>query len=183
MRRLSPSESRLLMAFSAAVFIAVNLFAVRFWTRTRTALAGERHTLEAQVSEDKSWIVLAADFETQRQWVTANPPPAMTSDQASTALIRHVRESAESQKLTITEEALVPTEGTTAFRSADLQLKLSGAFPDIVRFLFELQKTGTWRAVRKLSMKSDTTPPNALVELQIRQYFAEPAGPAVTTTP
>ncbi len=174
MRKLSQSEFRLLIFFSAAVFLAANLLAAKLWMTSRAGLLREITTLKNQVAEDRSWIAAASDFDSAKEWIAGNPPPALASDQASTLLLRTVREAAEAQGLVVTEEALLPSEGTLAYPSTTLQLKLSGSFSSIVHFLYALQKPGAWRAVNKMSIKSDATPPNALVEMQIRQYFTEP---------
>lgn len=177
MRKLSTSEFRLLIFFCAAVFLAANLLAARLWMNSRAGLLREITDLQNRIAEDRSWIAAATDFDSAKDWITTNPPPALAPDQASTALLRTVREAAEAQGLTVTEEALLPAEGTLSYPSTTLQLKLSGNFSGIVQFLYDLQKPGAWRAVNKMNIKSDATPPNALVEMQIRQYFSQPDRP------
>jgi len=179
MRSLTPTESRLLILFAGALFIMANLFGLKYGMRARAKLTRDTAALESRISEDRSWMILAEDFVEPRQWLAANPPPVFAADAASTELIRVVRGGTEAQGLTMTEESLLPAEGAAGYPNVNLQCKLSGAFPGFVHLLFELQKPGAWRSVEKLNVKSDATPPNVLVEMQIRQYFsdAQPSEP------
>jgi len=179
MRSLTPTETRLLTLFCGALFIMANLIGVKYGLRARAKLSRETEALESRVAEDRSWMILAEDFVEARQWLTAHPPPPLVADAASTELIRVVRGATEAQGLTMTEESLLPPSAAAGYPNVNLQCKLSGAFPGLVHLLFDLQKPGAWRSVEKLNVKSDATPPNVLVEMQIRQYFSEaqPAEP------
>jgi hypothetical protein len=182
MRKLSKSESRLFLFFAAAIFLAANLLGMKFWMSTRQRLVQQETSLRGQIDEDKSWIAAAADFNEAAAWLAANKPPAFTSDGASTDLIDSVRKSAESNSLSIATETLLPATAEFTLPHASLQIKLTGPFPGIVRLLFDLQKPGAWRTIDKLTLRSDATPPNALAEMQIRQYYStDQPSPAIQT--
>ena len=61
-----------------------------------------------------------------------------------------------------------------AGNSALLQTKLSGPFAGVARFLFELQSPIAWRAVSKMTIRSDSEPPNVVMDMEIRQYYVPP---------
>ncbi len=179
MRKLSKSESRLLLFFGAAIFLAANLLAARFWLSSRRALQQEAASLKAKIAEDRSWIAAVTDFESASAWIASHPPPRLSNDDASASLVDTVRKSAESHKLGISVESLLPSDSGPDYSRANLQIKLAGTFPGIVRLLFDLQRPDAWRSMDKLTLRSDTTPPNALAEFHIRQYYstAAPSGP------
>lgn len=179
MRKLSPSEFRLLIMFCGAIFFAANLLAIRFWMATRRDFLREQATLQATLAEDQSWMATVGDIHTIKQWLKQHPPPEFAADAASTELLRVVHQSVEAQQLTIASESLLPAENQPQYSSVDLQIKLSGPFAGIVRLLFDLQKPEAWRSMQKINLKSDSSPSDAVVEMQIRQYYvsAESAPP------
>ena len=175
MRKLSKSEARLLGIFATAIFLAANLLAIRSWMSARRVLLQETSALEMKISEDRDAIESAETLKEAADWIAGHRPPALSDDNASAALLDTVRKAAESQQLGIAAETLLPPTGTGEMAGANLQIKLTGAFPSIVRLLFDLQKPEAWRSIDKLTIRSEATPPNALLEFQIRQYYTAPA--------
>lgn len=180
MRRLARNEQRLLIVFGAAVFVALNLFAVRAWMQHRTALVSKISQARSAIAAGQSWISAAGALEQADQWMEQNPPPSSTGEKASTDLLNTVRALAEKSDLKLVEETLLPNESGPSGESAILQTKLAGPFAGVARFLFELQTPVAWRAVDKMAIRSDNEPPNVIVDLVVRQYYRapSPAAPA-----
>jgi hypothetical protein len=178
MRPLARNEQRLLVIFAAAVFVALNLFAIRAWTDQRASLARRITDAKSTLSTGKSWISAADTLETAKAWIEANPPPSTRAEEASTRLLNLVRSQAESHSLRIAEESLLPPERSSDRDSVVLQTKLNGPFPGVARFLFELQKPADWRTVDKIAIRSDAEPPNVVVDLQIRQFYRAETPPS-----
>ncbi len=178
MRPLARNEQRLLVIFAAAVFVALNLFALRAWTSQRAALSNRLRDAKSTLSTGKSWIAAAETLETAKAWIEANPPPAARAEEASTRLLNLVRSQAESNALRIAEESLLPPGDSPDADSVVLQTKLHGPFAAVARFLFELQKPADWRTVDKIAIRSDAEPPNVVVDLQIRQFYRAGTPPA-----
>lgn len=183
MRKLAKSETRLLLIFSSAVFLAVNLFAIRAWLNHRagvlTALSETRSTL----STSHSWITAAEELEPARDWMQQHPSPIEKADAANTGLLNTVRSVAEKSGLKIAEETLLPGEDADGERAAVLQTKITGPFSGVATFLFEIQNPTSWRSVEKMMIRSDNEPPNVIVEMEIRQYFrSSDSNPAATAS-
>lgn len=171
MRKLAKSETRLLLIFSAAVFLAVNLFAVRAWLNHRaSALAAISETRSA-IATSRSWITAAESLEPARNWMQQHPSPVEKADAANTRLLNTVRSVAEKSGLKIAEETLLPGEEADGSRAAVLQTKITGPFSEVANFLFEIQNPTAWRSVEKMMIRSDNEPPNVVVDMEIRQYF------------
>jgi hypothetical protein len=183
MQRLSKSESRLLIFFCVAIFVAANMFGLRYWMKKRGALRAEMNELQTRIEEDRSWVDSATNFKDAAAWVEQHRPPAMAADSASVSLVDIVRRAAEAQQLTVTAETLLPASNEGDFSAANLQIKLVGGFPGVVRLLFELQQPEAWRAIDKLTLRSDSTPPNTVLEFKVRQYHTLPSVPAVSANP
>lgn len=170
MRNLASNERRLLVVFLAAVFVAGNLFVVRFWLDKR------RETVRSMVA-DKSKLAeytslsSAADLIGQAsQWIASNPPPEFSADEANTRLLGEVRSAAEAAGLTIVEETLMPADGSG---TAALQTKVSGPFAGLAAFLFGLQSPDAWRSIDRIAIRSDKEPQNVVAEIVVKQHYNE----------
>jgi hypothetical protein len=179
MRKLATNEFRLLIFFCAAIFLALNLFAVRAWTGARASLASETEAVRARIAEGQMWIDGASGISSPHEWIKAHPPKTSTAEEASTGLLQITRSAAEEAGLKVIEENLLPAATTTTGNAASLQAKLSGPFPGVTKFLFALQDPTAWRSVPKLIIRSDTEPPNVLVDMEVHQYYL----PATQTGP
>jgi hypothetical protein len=177
MRKLAPNELRLLIIFSTAIFLALNLFALRAWKDARAAITLDTGTVCARMDESRMWIDGASGLESGHEWIAAHPPKTATADEASTGLLQMVRAAAEESGLKINEENLLPATETALGHAATLQTKLAGPFSGVTKFLFAMQSPTAWRSVPKLTIRSDTEPPNVLVEMEVQQYYTPPGQP------
>ena len=169
MRKLTANELRLLALFSAAVFLALNLFGVKAWMQRRAAVLALIETARGEVAEDRVWIEGARAIGPARAWIASNPPPESTPEKASSDLLRLARAAAEENGLKVVEENLLPAAGVTAGNAAALEFKVSGPFAGVTKFLFALQTPAAWRAVDKMIVRSDSEPPGVLADMKIRQ--------------
>ena len=153
MRRLAKNELRLLILFGAAVFLALNLFAIRYWLQSRGALMAKIDQTRAAIATGESWIRASEVLQPAREWIDQNPRPVSSGDEASTKLLNTVRSLAEKSNLKLPEETLLPSESSPAGESAALQVKLTGPFSGVASLLFELQNPAAWRAVDKMMIQ------------------------------
>lgn len=171
MRKLATNEARLLVFFCAAIFLALNIFAVRAWMGARASVLREIDGTRNRLTESQSWIDGASGITGAHEWIKAHPPQAGTADQASTGLLQAIRSSAEEGSLKVTEENLLPAAETSVGKAVFLQAKLSGPFSGVAKFLFAMQNPSAWRSVPKLIIRSDAEPPNVLVDIEVHQYY------------
>lgn len=171
MRKLATNEFRLLIFFCGAIFLALNLLAARAWMGARASVAGEIEAVRTGLAESRIWIEGASGISSSHEWMNAHPPQTITADQASTGLLQSTRSAAEEAGLKIVEENLLPSAETTAGNAAALQAKLSGPFAGVAKFLFAMQSPTAWRSIPKLIIRSDTEPPNVLVDMEVHQYY------------
>lgn len=174
MRKLTTSESRLLIFFCSAIFLALNLFAVRAWTGVRASLVRDAEAARARIAESRMWVDGASGLASAHEWIQAHPSQTNTAEEASTGLLQMTRSAAEEAGLKIIEENLLPAAATATGNAASLQAKLSGPFSGVAKFLFAIQSPTAWRSVPKLTIRSDTEPPNVLVDMEVRQYYLLP---------
>lgn len=177
MRKLATNEFRLLIIFCVAIFLALNLFAIRAWTGARAALNRDTEAARAKIAESQMWMDAAAGISSPQEWIKAHPPKPRTAEEASAELLQVTRSAAEDAGLKVIEENLLPAATTSIGDAASLQAKLSGPFPGVTKFLFALQNPTAWRSVPKLIIRSDTEPPNVLVDMEVHQYYLSATKP------
>ncbi len=179
MRKLATNEARLLIFFCAAIFLALNLFAARAWMEMRAGVKRDTEAARTRIAEGRMWIDGAAGVVAAHEWIQTNPPKTGTAEQASTGLLEAIRNMAGESGLKVVEENLMPSAETAVGHAASLQTKLAGPFSGVTKFLFALQSPTAWRSIPKLSIRSDTEPPNVLVDMEVHQYYlpATPNGP------
>ncbi len=171
MRKLAKNEARLLIFFCAAIFLALNLFAARAWMEMRAGVKRDTEAARVRLAEGQMWIDGAAGVVSAHEWTQTHPPKTGTAEQASTGLLETVRNLAGEAGLKVMEENLMPSTETPVGHAALLQTKLSGPFSGVTKFLFALQSPTAWRSVPKLVVRSDTEPPNVLVDMEVHQYY------------
>ena len=179
MRKLTTNEFRLLIFFCSAIFLALNLFAVRAWTGARSSTDRDLEAVRGKIAESQMWLDGASGIASSHDWIKAHPPQTNTAEQASAGLLQATRSAAEEAGLKITDENLVSAAATTTGNAASLQAKFSGPFSGVAKFLFAIQNPTAWRSVPKMIIRSDTEPPNVLVDMEVRQYYL----PATTNGP
>lgn len=183
MRSLEPSEKRLLLILSAALFIAANLIGLRAFSQARAKIRTSAASARATLADEKTWVALAGTFLPAERWISGHPMPELSPNDASAELLRHEREAAEGAGLKVIDETLAPSSPGAYADAAGVALKLSGPFAGIVRFLYAIQAPDAWRTVDKLTLRSDSEPPNVVAEIEIRQLFRTSGGTSGSPSP
>ena len=179
MRTLAPSEKTLVFILSGAVFVALNMMGMHAFLQTRAGIQKSILMAKSQLSSSRSMVEQGDAIKSANDWIETHPMPLMSPDDASAQLLKIERDEAEKSGLKITEENLLPTQETPYGLTVAVSVKLMGPFEGVVRMLFALQSPAAWRALGKLSLKSDAQPPNVVADLELHQYFqlSTPAGP------
>lgn len=179
MRQLAPSEKILFLLLCGAVFIALNLLGFRAFLQARIKVQQAIVAAKSELASDQNWLELAKTLHPAMSWIKDHPLPTMQPDDASAKLLKLEQDEAEKAGLKVMEENLLPPQDIPQGSSAGVGVKLSGPFEGVVRFLFAMQTPTAWRAIDKLTLRSDTEPPNVIADLELRQYFH----PGVTPEP
>ena len=180
---MQPSEKRLLLILGTAVFLALNLLGLRAFLVSRKGIAAQISAAKASVAEDKGWIDIGETLRPAYNWIKEHPMPVMPPDDASALLLKTERDVAEKASLKVTEENLLPPVDSPLGATVGVSVKLSGSFSGIVKFLHSIQDPAAWRVIQKLTLRSDTQPPNVLADLEILQYFRPKSGADATAAP
>lgn len=174
MRPPTATERKLLAFLLAAVFVAINLAALRFWTLAARRQQAVKSATASKILEGQSWVLAAESIEGSGEVMAS--PPASEEKNASSSLLALARAKAGEFGLSVIEEALPPAPPDLPEPAAILKLKVNGPFAGLARFLYAIQEPGQWRSVDQLIVKADPKPQNVLAEMEIRQYYSQQAG-------
>ncbi len=176
------NEKTLFLILCGAVFLALNLLGVRAFLQARAHLQQSIVAAKTELASDRNWLDLAETLHPAMSWIAAHPFPTTPPDEASAALLKLEQSEAEKAGLKVMEENLLPPQDIPKGSSVGVGVKLSGPFEGVVRFLFALQGPTAWRSIDKLTLHSDTEPPNVIADLELRQYF-HPEPPPEPSSP
>jgi predicted secreted protein len=171
MKRLAPGEKRLLLILCGALFLAANMLGLRAFLQARSGLSKSITATRSGIAESKGWVERGEILGGATEWLDSHPMPRTAPDAASASLLKSEREEAEKSGLKVIEENLLPPQSSSQGSSVTVAVKLNGPFAGLVKFLLALQTPSAWRTVDKIEIKSDTQPPNVLVDLELRQQF------------
>lgn len=171
MKRLAQGEKRLLLILFGALFLAANMLGLRAFLQARSGLWKSIETTRAGIAESKGWIERGEILRGATEWLDAHPMPTMAPDAASAGLLKSEREEAEKSGLKVIEENLLPPQSSSQGSGVTVAVKLSGPFAGMVKMLFALQTPSAWRTIDKIQVKSDSQPPNILVDMELCQHF------------
>jgi hypothetical protein len=171
MKKLAPSEKLLFAVLCGAVFVALNLLGLRAFLQARAKVQQAIAAAKTELASDRNWLDIADSLHPGMSWINAHPFPEMPPDDASAQLLQFEQGEAEKAGLKVQEENLLPPQDVPQGSSVGVGVKLSGPFAGVVHFLYSLQSPTAWRSIDKLTLRSDTEPPNVIADLEIRQYF------------
>lgn len=182
MARLSKKETRLLLAFSATIFCAVNVIALKSYL---TALTGARSRLTAYSSQRQTIDALLSDrayWEDRQRWLDEHQPELENSGAAQGALIETLQKVARDRGITILEQTILEPTVKPYYQEISVRLKLTAPMKEMVAWLAEIQAPERFYVVDQLSLSVDTKSKEvelpALCTLQVgRLYRSQPAKP------
>ncbi len=176
MRRLSPSEFRLLIAFTAAVLGVAAYLAIDrglsikadLENKLRTALT-ERQLSEQLLAEGPMW-------QQRGQWLQERLPRFASSSIAAPRMQVDAKAAAERHRISLKSQNFIPKSELPQNPAADtvgLTMELTGQLQNLVAFLHEMQQPGRFIDIRQLTLRPEGDSGAIHCELDLIQYFRE----------
>lgn len=171
MKNLNPNERRLLALFLGACGVGLLLFAGKFAWGMHESFELKLEDLRNQRDANAEWIQKKPIWEARAEWMRNHPAPEFPEASAGSDLLSKLQASLGGRSGKILSQELEAPASEGNFDTVTAHLKLSGAFPAIARWLFDLQQADAYLGVRKVTFKSDGEPPQVTCDLEITQYF------------
>ena len=172
MRALTSKERRLLFALVAALFLLLNVVALKTFLGRRAALQANIAELESRLVADRA-ILGQKDYWTERaQWLAANQPTDdMTTVDDDNKFIDFIPSSAKQSGLSYTrrEGGPAPLNGRPYAEVFDAST-VKGDMKSLVDWLVKLQQPKEFRAIKQLRVKSGE-PPEVVCDIAVARWF------------
>jgi len=173
MRALTSKEKRLLFFLLGALFLLLNVVALKTFLGRRAALQANISALEGELMQSRA-ILGQKDYWAERaQWLATNQP----TDDVSTVdddnrFIEFVESTAKQSGLTYTRRGggPVPSEGRPYAEVFDAST-VRGNMKSLVEWLAKLQQPKEFRAIKQLRIKSAEEPPNVVCDIEVARWF------------
>jgi len=174
LKKLSPSERRLVLLSASTAFIVLNLiFLPKLMAGNRAAK--QKHTeLKAELTAAESWIAKEAYWAERKKWLEETEPELNAAREDSATQFEQLQASARKFGLKIDEVQLLQLPETEFYQPIGAQLVVTGPWPGLVQFIAKLQDPLLFDVIPRFHIKSDQEPPNVQCELQVQRWFHKP---------
>ncbi len=171
MKQLTSNEWRLLLIFLSAVAACLCMLGAKFLHDAHLAMQTQLTDLREQTSINAAWLAEKPTWEAKAKWMTAHPPLDTPVETAASTLLTNLQASLSSTGLKIIEQGFSPVGQEGPYHTVTVQLKVSGPFGDLAKWLYAVQKPASYFAIKKISIKSDGEPPQVACDMEITEYL------------
>lgn len=154
MTPLKPSEKRLLTVFGIAAFILLNLFGFSWMKKRNLALDTQRIKLEARSAELLVMKGQAPEAQQKRTFLDQHLQAYPDEVTREIYLDKFIQNEATSLSLELRKNQPKPVKLEPLFHKSVYTAEVSGAWDDILEFIYRLQAPKDFRFVSSLRLKS-----------------------------
>jgi hypothetical protein len=155
-QRMNPRERKLAWLVGGAILLLINLFV---WNRVFDAISHSRSelTLRKATRDEQSAYIKERDLWANRsKWLKEHQPVLKGAEEAST-LLDQVRETAGKYNVLIENPAIGSGDTTPDRQTVFASFETKSAWPDLVHFLFDLQKPEAFVMFESVQLHVDNT--------------------------
>lgn len=175
-QRLNRRERMLLMIVGGVVLFFANWFVLGtlagMGREARATLASQKAAREQQemlLSDRKIW-------EKRGEWLAKNQPAFTSAGEAST-LLDEVKQVAGKHNIQLENPAIGTGDATPNYQPVFVSVETKSPWPPLVRFLYDMQKPGSFIVFESVNLAIDSTDPTMMRgKFKIARWFA-PAQP------
>lgn len=176
MRRLTPSEVRLVRLLGVVLLLVALVFVIVYYKRSVDSLRLEIADLRNQKAESDFWMDEKPLWDKRAEWMRGNMPVLPGDGSASSAFLEDMQRSARSSGLEIDSQSLLDPVAAGGVEEYALRMRVSGSLESFTRWMASLQDPAKFQAVTALNVKSDAEPPDVVCELQITRFYQQNPG-------
>lgn len=172
MRALTSSEKKLLYGLLAALFVLANVIGLQALLDRQRALRDSIRTLRQEADLGRVLLADRAYWDERSAWLAANQP---TDDTATTQddekFFSFIESSARESGLDFSAGTPGAPVAHDAYVQINYAAKVKGKMESLVRWLNLIQQPGEFRAIKQLTIKSDTEPPGVVADIDVARWY------------
>jgi len=164
-------EILLLAAFLGALLIAVGAFG---WKRFSGVLDAQKDQLRQKqllLTEAANWVQEQDLWKKKGEWLDANPLPVYAGQPTEAAFIQEIQASLNTAGIEIRNQTPKEAQHKGQFVEVGVDLSLTAPLEKLVRWLFEVQKPGSYRVFNRIDLKSDADQTKIQAEISLIQLY------------
>jgi hypothetical protein len=170
---LSPREKNLAFAVGGTLFVVLNLFLF-------SAFSAKNQALRAELAQQRlEWSNMEILLGEQGLWadrdaaLTAAQPKLTSENAAGVELLDSIRGIAKKHSVTLENEVLGGIVDNQWYRSAPVTLDTHSSWPDLVAFLYALQKPDLFIVCEAANVQQDPGDPTKMIgHFTIARWYA-----------
>jgi hypothetical protein len=155
MARLKKSERILLTVFCVALFAVVNFFVYLKASAFLKTAQDEYEQVELSKMEADSLMAEKPLWDERALWLDQNQPFYENGNVAETALLGDVNRLAAENSLVVDQQEIGDRNVTPHYHQVETSFSVTGSLGDILRWLYEVQQPGRFRAVTFCELKPE----------------------------
>lgn len=172
---MKPSEKRLLTIFLSLLVLGALWMSFDVYAEKRDELTREKELLELEWVEIEALFDEKEIWEMRANWLGQNQPPFTSTEAASQAIFSDALAEDRNGILT-SKQTLLPVEQNERFVRAGVSLHAAGELAALLRWIYDITRPTSFRAVRNLSLQPDPDEPGQVVaRFELLRYYAPPA--------
>lgn len=179
MRALTSKEKRLLFALVGALFLLLNVVALKTFLGRRAALQANIAVLESELMQSRT-VLGQKDYWVERaEWLQANQPTDDTTTvDDDNRFMDFVESTAKQSGLAYTKRGGGPSPSQGALYAEVFdQSTVKGDMKSLTEWLSKLQQPKEFRAIKQLRIKSGE-PPEVICDIEVARWFRPVEGAA-----
>lgn len=176
----SREKNLLLLCVGVLAFMGFAILGNSFLQR-RSAALQKIASLEAQKSENDTWMADRAFWEKRRDWLTEKMPTTESLGRSQGQLLEFLQNEALQNGFTEEQPTLPPLAAPNEnYREVTVSLRLRGDQIKILQWLSTLQSPEKFQAVRELKLEIDSRSrektPQVVCNLTLARWFKPETG-------
>lgn len=176
----SREKNLLLLCVGTLVFMAMAIVMNDFLQRRTTALQ-KIASLQAQKSENDTWMADRSFWDKRRAWLTEKMPITESLGRAQGQLLEDLQNEALEYGITTEQPTLPPLAAPNEnFREVTVSMRLRGDQATVLAWLATMQSPEKFQAIRQLELEIDTRArektPQVVCNLTLARWFKPETG-------
>lgn len=169
---MNPNERRLLVVFATLLVIFTSVMGVKRLKAWSSQIEKREHALSLQQIEADALTQDATLWKERDAWIVGQQPRFESESETSQELLDFATRQATQAGLTVESKQYQKPQDGSHHRQFGVTLVVKGKFPQVFRWIYDLQTPGAFRVVPYLKVIPDKEDPQSvLCSIQFWRWY------------
>jgi len=173
MNRLTPRERLLIYLVAGVLFAVGNLALLSSLQKRHLRIQADLAQKQSEIKLMQNVLAESEPCAARQAWLSANQPRMTNPEQCGVKLLEEIKETARANEVLLESSELGNLETQAAYRSVSVQFTAKSSWPNLVKFLYAMQKPDRFIVFEAANMQVD--PGNAsrmACKFKIAKWYA-----------